>query len=265
MLKAIFNEIINSTRPHQIVTKFGEMVFQPTANEYLPVKEKNFTHDGRKREICNIESMVTVAKEEARRRDNKTGDHMTVIFNKTGANFFTDDKNRLNPDSWTYNRRNSRQLSILEKGLGSQMDHQGFLRLFQGLKPSIKNYETLFRAYRKTRASKTSQAISAPILQDGKMGAEFSMAFQVEGGNAGTPQNAAFPAEFAVEMPVVVGSQKKYEFGVEVDIWLQDKTLVWGIRCPELLTLIEQSVLDEIEFFRKETAELPDLCIVMDL
>lgn len=246
-----------------VSTAFAEeWLFNPAKKEYQRVADL-VRHQQRNRSISNAEALLTVVLEEARRHENKTGDHMTVIFSESGGHFFTDDKNRINPDVWTFQRKNSKQLDALLGVIEKAMDHASLLRAMSTIRYIVNEYGQVYSAMRRVRINKNMRFESQPRIEDGKSGSEIQFTFHIEGEGA---HKASFPSEFVCELPLISMSSVTYKVDVEIDSWTEDKALAFALRVPGLKAIRTKAVLDEIATFKDAASKaLPELLIVTDL
>lgn len=258
MLDKIFEGLNRLLRPALLDTKIGTHLFNPDKNTYWPLK-----YGDRKRTVSSIESFVDVILEEAKRRDNKTGEFMTVILNNEGGYFYVDDKDRIQEDLWKFERQTSASYAAFCRGIHQEMNHQKFLRFLQSMKPAIEGYQEVFKAFRRVQLDASSSMASSPIMENGEAGN--SLSFQVKAAN-GTTKNV-LPSEIVFAMPVVRGSNVIHTFKAETDVSIsQDKKeIVFSLAFPGL-ELLKEEILSE-EKKRVETAvypTLPDCFIVVD-
>jgi hypothetical protein len=219
----------------------------------------------RKRSVGNAEAFLAVLLEEARRRDNTTGSHMTVIFTESGGVLFPDDRNRFNPDVWEYSRKTSKQLKALKAALNVECDHSRFLQVMSTLRYLVLDFQAIYLQMRRVRIDKKVSINSQPKIQNGRSGSELAINFQIEGENGGNG-NVAFPAEFTCELPFASMSTVQYPVEVEVDSWLDEKALLFALRSPGLEAIQTKAIIDEIDLFTSYAKEaLPELLVVTDL
>lgn len=244
---------VDPKRPTLIWTTRGEYLYNDQSESYLPLLPEF------KRGISTVESLIAAVKEECRRRQNLTGDFMTVTFNQSGAMFYADDKAR--QDTWKYERQLSQQWAFLLQNINKEFTHLAFLRFLQGLRPSISNYIDLSREYKKVRFDGTTSIKSNPILENGSLGLQIG--FNLETKNGST--NTKMPAEFIVTMPFTKGEGFSYALNIELDVSLdEDKNIRFKPNCPDLEIITEQALKDEVSFFKEKVAELKDLLILLD-
>lgn len=223
------------------------------------------TPKGLVRSVGNAEAFLAVLLEEARRRENTSGTHMTVIFNETGGMLYPDDRNRYNPDSWQYLRKESKQLKALKSALNHECDHAMFLQIMSTLRYLVLDFQAIYTQMRRVRIDKKVSINSQPKIQNGRSGSEVAINFQIEGENGGNG-NVSFPAEFVCKLPFASMSSVEYEVDVEVDSWLSEKALLFALRSPGLEAIRTKAVLDEIAVFTASAKDaLPDLLVVTDL
>lgn len=241
-------------RPISLETIRGEHIYSDAKQEYkllIPELERG---------ISSVESLAMAVLEEATRRENETGKFMTVIFTDRGGRFYPDDKRRL--DKWEYERCLSQQWKHLTQYLGRDMKHLDFVRFLQGLRPSVTDYISLMREYKKVTFDGKTSVTSQPIIEDGKGGSQ--VAFTLETKNGQT--QAAMPGEIKIDLPYTRGSLHTYELTIELDVYLDDNNQVkFRPVCPDIEAVVEQAIADELEFFKEQTFEkLPELLVLLD-
>lgn len=213
--------------------------------------------------VSNVESFATLVKEAARRKENPTGNLMTVIFSATGATFAADDRDRR--DLFAYDRTNSPQWKALLEILNKPMDHPTFVRALQRLRPSIKDYDRIIRHYRKVSFGETLGIVSEPILTDGKSQNAYQVAIEARGGAENT---TTLPSEFVVELQFTRGSSSRYLMTIELDLSTipkgDRKELRFTLIAPEVSVVVEQAIEDEVAWFRGEAKDLSELLILVD-
>lgn len=240
-------------------------LLNPRENKYERIKPMLIV-PGRKRGVSNAEALLTVVTEEARRRENPTGDDMTVVFTGNGGSFYPDDGNRNNPDVWEFTRKTSRQLKALRTVLEiKSMDHVTLLQAMASIRFLVIGFDAVYPAMRRVRIDKRMSLDSQPRIEEGKTGSTLNFSFQIEGGQGGS-NKASFPAEFRCKLPLISMSTVEYELDVEVEAWGTEKQLLFALRAPSLEAILDQAILAEISTFTAAAkAKLPDLLIVTDL
>lgn len=240
----------------------------------------------RKGAVSNVESFLALVREETLRRApaderplkdrDKTpgprhdGSFMTVVFSETGATFSPDD--RIQVDSFSYDRALSPQWARLVSSLNKAMDHTTFIRTLQALRPSISNYEELMRHFRKLHFSDKTSIASEPLLEAGRNANEYKVEIELRSGAAagGTTSATTLPSSFDTTMQYARGSEKRYSTTVEIDlsaVMIQNsdrKALRFTLIAPDLANVVEEAVDDEVAAFRLQTADIPRLLILQD-
>lgn len=262
-LVGLFQKIQEDRREHILLTDHGEFIYSPANKTYSRVTQ--VFPPARTRSVSNAEALLLVVIEEAKRRENTTGNFMTVIFNQLGGTFCTDDKNRDNMDTWDFSRKISKQFEVLKSVIDKTFDHTDLLRAMSLLRYSVVNFHEVYNAMRQVRVDKKAMIQSQPRLKNGQAGSEIAFSFQIEGETDGV-QKALFPAEFVVDMPLVSMSSKNYQIQIEVEAWVDDKSLKFALRASGVSSVFTNAVLEEISKFTADAKKaLPDLLIVTDL
>lgn len=211
-----------------------------------------------KRSISTIKSLTSAILEEAKRRENKTGEYMTVLFNQKGGYFSMNDD--FYSGNYTFERTLSQQWRVLSGIAGKVLDHESFLLALQELNPSIQNFPKLYRQFIKVRIIGRSELASNPVYVDGEAESGFMVKYTLESGQS---DEEILPQGFICELPYSKGSEKKYIVPVETMILNNGSNqLVIRVNCPILEQVEEQAIFDEVEQLRKDTSELQDLLIL---
>ena len=227
----------------------------------------------RTRTVSNIASLAAMVLEEAARapgdplqtvpRQN-VGEWMTVIFNTAGAHFHIDDRAGL--VVFEYRRTLSPQWSALTKLAGQQLDHVGFYRALQALRPSIKSAADVLLAYRRIAVESGVTINSAPMIQDGKSGSSYELKLQV--GSKAT--EASLPDKITFEIQYARGDTRTYELEAEINIEAKTvganeaaKTVpMFQLVVPDRALVEERAVADELASFREQVKSLKRLHIL---
>lgn len=212
------------------------------------------------RSVSSVKSLAAAALEELSREENQCGEGMTVIFDNKGATLFINDldteKKHLR---WRYNRCSSQQWDWLCAHENRVLEHKDFVRVIQGLKPSIENYQELFRAIRRANITDKVDMTSNPIIEDGQLGSSIAFNLKVENGET----KASIPTEIPLSMSYSRCSEAVYDFTVYVDVERikkdQHHTAGFRLNFIERFIIEDQEVQDEITLFESMTAERPKI------
>lgn len=245
---------VDDKRPIFQDTERGKYIYVDRDAAYKPLlPELNRT-------ISTVESLADVVLEESRRRENTTGNFMTVIFTELGGKFYPDDKKRL--DEWKYERCPSQQWEFLIRHLGRDMKHLEFVRFLQGLRPSILNYAELMREFKKVTFDAKTAVTSQPIIENGQAGDQIVFTLETKSGHADT----AMPGTVSLRLPFTRGGEKLYNLTIELDVALdENKQVKFRPVVPDMEAIIEDALQDEVEYFTSQVDErLPDLLVLLD-
>lgn len=225
---------------------------------------ERFVH--RKRQVSNIESFTSMVIEEARRSDDgKEGDWMTVVFNQRGGQLHLDDRD--GRQVFEFVRELAPQWQLLAaQEKAEPMEHAEFLRLLKRLRPSILEFPRVIGDFSKVSFHKGMQIDSSPELREGRAGMAYNV--QVTAGAAGKLETA-LPAELDLELPFARGSRQKYRMKADISIDLDEDDagkdkLFFGLLVPDLPTIEEQAIADEVTYFRSQVPALPRLHVLED-
>lgn len=259
MIQKALEFLSQPKRETVIKTELGSMLWHEPDRVYKTIINKL------DRKICCVESLAAAVIEEGVRRNNEVGDHMTVIFNRSGAEFHPDDKIRR--DQWTYKRVDSQQYEALKALLSGSKNHVNSLRRIQALRPSIDGADALLRQMRKVQITTGTKVVSAPLCRedDTNTGGSIEWTTAAEGGPT---TKTKIPAGFQVKLPIVRGSEKLYTFDVEIEAFLggdEKNTVAFSFTAPELDQIIDQAVADEFAWFKAQTmTKMPRLLVLLD-
>lgn len=244
---------IDHKRPIVQDTNRGELLYNDSQGCY------NALIPEFKRSLSTVDSLVMAVEEECKRRENQTGNFMTVVFDVDGGIFYPDDKKRL--DRWNYARCLSQQWEHLTEHLNQDMRHLDFIRFLQGLRPSILDYPSIMKEFKKVTFDARTSVTSQPIIEDGQAGSQVSFILDTKNGKTQTQM----PAAIMVHLPFVRGSATNYDLTIELDVALdRNEQVVFRPVCPEIETVTEQAINDEFQVFKNSTQDLKDLLVLLD-
>lgn len=218
-------------------------------------------------EVANVECLVDLVLEEARRRENPTGEWMTVTFREGGAFFSPDDRERL--DGYIYIRTLSPEWATIRGALGKPMKHVEFLRLLQSLRSVLVNAGTVIRAFRAVDVSRVARIASSPTLQEGKasVGLAVDLLVKMTGGGETTARQE-LPEAISFVLPYARGGDKRFEVNAEVFIEVaregEKETLHFGFLVPDICAVERDAREAEVEDFRAATQELLPRLLVLE-
>ncbi len=219
---------------------------------------KTHTADRLTRDVSTIKSLSAAVIEEAKRRENMTGQNMTVLFTQKGGAFYLDDD--FPAGEYKFERTLSQQFKTLQRLAGKKLNHEEFLTFIQELSPSIDNFKKLYRSFLKVRIIGNSELSSNPVFVDNEAESGYKVKFTLEGGQ---PDEDIIPQGFICNLPYTKGAETKYEIPVETMILNNgDNELQIKILCPLLEQIEEKAIFDEVEQFRGDTKGLKDLLIL---
>ena len=216
-------------------------------------------------DVANVYCLADVVLEEARRRDNETGEWMTVTFGEFGASFSPDDRSRL--DGYRYTRVLSPEWTTVRNVLGKPMTHVDFLRVLQSLRSVLANAGTVIRAFRGIDVSRVARIASSPTLQEGRasVGLAIDVVVKMTGGGETTarqdlPETLTFVLPFARRDHLLV--ELEAEVFVEVAREGEKESLRFGFVIPDIAEVERDARQRELTDFRELTHRLPRLLIL---
>lgn len=217
----------------------------------------------RQRDVSNVESFGVLVLEEARRA-GADGENMTVVWGAKGAMLYLDDRDQR--IVFRYKRTLSPQWEAMCLLAGSPCGHLDFIRRLRPLAPSLQDSPEIIGAYRRVHMAAATNIMSSPVLEDGKAGYSYAVQVQVSGRAAET----RLPAECVFRLPFARGSPRFYDVQAEISVdavaerGSDKKTLAFGVTLPELSSVMDQAITDELADFRKAVAAVSRLCILED-
>lgn len=212
--------------------------------------------------VTSASALIDFIKEECRRRDNNTGDKATLQLNLTGGKFTADTD--FNKGNCEYNRKFSQQWEVLIGYANKSLSHRDFMKALKKLKPSIEEFDRVFRAFSQIRLIGNSKLISNPVFTSTSEVAEhgYLCKYTLEGGGEG---EAVIPDGFQLYMPYGKGTDKDYCINVELLFSRNDcDELDIEFACPDLDYVEEEAIKDEAKYIRENTAELSELLVLAD-
>lgn len=257
MIREAFDLITGLSRKELIITRNGEYIYSDADKSYRRVDVKPFV-----RTVCNVDSFALVVLEEARRAKNATGDHMTVIFDESGADFYPADELAHEQDKWNFERRYTNLWKVIQKLVGQKLNHRQLLDNLEAVKNCIPGFEKLYQTISKLRASKKIQFVSNPIFADGEQAGLFSWEQKID--SNGTTETAVCPSDISFKGKIVRGSEAEYEFGLSLTPQLDEENgrILFGISMPGYDMVLDQVREDEYQDFCKKIKDLTNLLIL---
>lgn len=291
MIKAMIEQIVRMSRDRYAnVPAYGrykkepvqiEAIYNDSQGRYEVRTVKNI-----ERTVSNINSLIAAVKEEAKRRDNKTGNMMTVSFAQDGGIFYPDDE--LEGGQYTYKRALCNQWETLKKLVvagrsGQYLDHLRIIEAIQALKPSIgTKFADIYSCYSMLKLKSSSTLTSQPIFDaEGRLGEGYIVDFELQTGNKqpGSSEKQYLPINLELKLPYAknlteyswdeadekLREKGVYKINVEISITRdRDEKFVARFLCPEFEEVEEQAIRDEVTKFKGETSELSELLVLED-
>jgi len=245
-------------RPELLETSQGTYIYSDQDKKY----SRLLPAFGRK--VSNVESFASYVLEEARRRDNTTGNKITVSFNQEGGHCYLADNENL--DTITYERKLGMPWLYLVGQLKKKLTHAELLRTFQSLRPNIMDYNAIMLAYRRVTFDEKVSVTSQPLVEQGRAGNSMNIEFTRQGGNTDSTE---LPATINLRLQYARASHRYYDCALEVETELVENkskneiyfTLLW----PEKDNTIDQAIEQELLDFKALVCEkLPELLLVVN-
>ena len=213
-----------------------------------------------KRTVRSAKAFTDCIKEELRRRNNSTGKNATVRIHLGGGYFIADDD--FNEGHVGYDRLNSQQWNTVKNGINKEYSHREFLDFVSRLKPSIVNFQNLFRSLVSLKIIGKSELSSNPIFTEDGMNTGYTCTYKLADGTDG---EEVLPAGFAVELPFAKAGERKYMFDIELLFTKDDfDNIRIVVLCPDFENVEETAILDESENIKDSLSELKELLVLAD-
>lgn len=257
MIKEIVEFVTCLKRKELIITRDGEYIYSDADSSYSRVGITPFN-----RTICNVDSFALAVLEEARRAKNSTGDHMTVIFDEAGGDFYSADELAHEQNKWNFERRYTNLWHVVKKLVGQKLPHRTLLDSLEAVKNCIPGFEKLYQTISKLRASKKIQFVSNPIFADGEQSGSFSWEQKID--SNGTTETAVCPSEIPFTGKIVRGSETEYGFSLSLTPQLDEENgrILFAISMPGFDMVLDQVREDEYQAFCEKVKALTDLLIL---
>ena len=149
-------------------------------------------------------------------------------------------------------------------GFTDKLQKLDFVRIIQGLKPSIAEYKEFFRSIRRANITDKTDMTSNPIIEDGQLGSSIAFNLKVENGET----KAHIPTELNLAMPYTRCSDAVYAFTLDIDVERIKKeshhTAGFRLKFVEQSIIEDQAVTDEISKFEALTQDKPGILKVLN-
>ena len=210
--------------------------------------------------VRSVKAFAETIKEELKRRENESGYKATVKINLEGGNFIPDDN--FGKVACTFNRLNSQQWKLVASQLGRIMNHKEFLLFLQALKPSINNFQEIYKSFSTLRLIGRSTLTSNPIITEHGQEEGYKCTFKLEDGCDGEER---FPTGFTVTVPYAKAGM--YEYDIPIDLLFcrgdRDEILI-QVLCPTFENIEETALIDEANYVRTNVESYSDLLVLSD-
>ena len=261
MIQEIIAFVTGLKRPELIDTQDGQYIYNDSCKRFerVPVN-RPFN-----RTVCNVDSFAKAVLEEIRRDgEDSEGFGMTVIFERDGAVFFTDDSIGDEQNKWFFNREFTHLWKVI-KALcsGQKYPHRSLLDLLESVKIFIPGFENLYQVISKLRASKKVNFVSNPIFSDGEQAGQYEWEQKIDSNNA-TTERAVCPSEIPFRGKIVRGSEIEYEFALSLTPILDDEKgqILFSLSMPGFDMVLDQVREDEFVAFCELVKPLTELLIL---
>lgn len=213
-----------------------------------------------KKDVRSVKAFATLIKEELKRRENPTGNKATVKINLSGGYFIPDDN--LGEVVFDFNRLNSQQWNLVKNGINKVYDHKAFLQFLQGLKPSIENFQEIFKSYSQLRLVGKSEITSNPMITEDGQNESFKCTYKLDNGCDGEEH---FPTGFCVKVPFAKAGDNYYFIDLDLLFYRDERdNLRIEVLCPMFENIEEEAIIDEANYIKKETEGYSELLVLSD-
>lgn len=214
----------------------------------------------RNKTVRSVKAFANIIKEELRRRNNPLGEKATVRLNLIGGEFIPDDD--FGSTFIGYDRLNSQQWIFVKNSINKIMDHKGFLLFLQGLKPSIYNFQEIFRAFATLRIVGKTELTSNPIFTEDGQNSGYTCQYKLEDGTTGEDK---FPTGFTATVPFAKAGDKSYDIPIDLLFTRnEDNEIGIEVLCPEFENIEERAIIDEADYIESETMQYENLLVLSD-
>ena len=264
MIKEIIEFITGLKRPELIDTQDGQYIYDDARKSFSRVP----TNRPFVRHVCNIDSFAKAVLEEIRRGNiyygkGPDGSETTVIFERSGAVFYTDDSFGAEQDLWKFERE-STQLWNAVRDLCSnrRFSHRELLDKLESVRIYIPGYENLYQTISKLRASKKINFVSNPVFEDGEQVGSYQWEQKID--SSGTTEKAVCPSEIQFKGKIVRGSEIEYEFALSLTPVLDEEKgqILFSLSMPGFDMVLDQVREDEFAAFCELVKPLTKLLIL---
>lgn len=262
MIKEVLQFISTLKRPELLETVNGQYLLNPAKKCY----ERVPAHRPFNRVVCNVDSFAKAVHEEVKREPlvpEDKGFCRTVIFEKNGAVFYTDDKMGAEQDIWKFEREFTQLWKVVSHlATGNKLSHRQLLDALESVKIYIPGFENLYQVISKLRASKKINFVSNPIFEDGEQAGSYQWEQKID--SNGATERAVCPSEIPFRGKIVRGSEIEYEFALSLTPILDDEKgqIIFSLSMPGFDMVLDQVREDEFKAFCTLVKPLSELLIL---
>jgi hypothetical protein len=253
MIQEIIAFVTGLQRPELIDTQDGQYIYNDSKQSFerVPVN-RPFN-----RTVCNVDSFAKAVLEEIRRDgEDSEGFGMTVIFERAGAIFYTDDSIGIEQNKWSFDREFTLLWRVVEALCsGQKFSHRALLDKLESVKIFIPGFENLYQVISKLRASKKVNFVSNPIFSDGEQAGQYEWEQKID--SNGTTEKAVCPSEIPFKGKIVRGSEIEYEFSLSITPVLDEEKgqILFSLSMPGFDMVLDQVREDEYQAFCDQVKE----------
>lgn len=266
MIVDFIEELIhNLTKERPVITdceSTGKYKKIPEIRIYNDSKRcyERISYESSKKTVHNKKAFAELITEELARRANETGAFATVQLNSEGGKFIPDE----NTGEYIeyYERALSQQWKLIKNGINKHYDHKNFLLFLQALKPSIDNFQEVFRSFAHLRMIGGTTLSSNPIFTEGANTSGYKCTYKLATGEDG---EETFPSSFRVTVPFAKADDLTYDIDIDLLFYKDsDDEIMIEVFCPEYEHVEEQAIIEEADYIKKQLEDYEDLLILSD-
>lgn len=258
MINEIMNEIIKLKRPELVTDSYGNQFIYNDENGSYSRLPKNYSVI---KQVCNVESLAKAVVEEMKR---KPGTFKTVIFERQGATFYTNDSLGKEQDIWHFAREYTTLWETVKELCEDQkMKHKTLLEKLEAIKIFIADYEDIYQTISRLRASKKVSFVSNPIFTDGEQSGCYTWEQRVDAN--GATEKAICPSEIRFKGKIVRGSEAEYQFSLSITPVIDEEKgqILFSLSMPGLDMVLDQVREDEYADFNKLIGDIGKEILVL--
>jgi hypothetical protein len=259
MIAEAISKILSLKKPELIETIDGQYIDNNGTYKRVP-RNRPFN-----RIVCNVDSFAKAVIEQVRRDgEDQDASFMTVIFERSGGIFYTDDTLGEEQDTWRFQREYTHLWETIINILGRKLSHRQLLDQLESVKIFVPDFENLYHTISKLRASKKINFVSNPIFENGEQAGSYQWEQKID--SNGATQKAICPSEINFQGKIVRGSEIEYQFSLALTPILEEEKgqILFSLSMPGFDMVLDQVREDEYMQFcgQIKTKDIKNLLIL---